>query len=128
MNIAVIGVGSNINPRTNIRKARFILTQEQNLLKVSRIVRTAAIGKRSQPDYLNGAFLIKTELKRPALKKYLKSVEERLKRRRSKDKYAPRTIDLDLIVFNGRIIDRDFFSRDFLKDSVMQVFPQLKAD
>jgi 2-amino-4-hydroxy-6-hydroxymethyldihydropteridine diphosphokinase len=117
----VIGVGSNIEPERNIARARDILAAEHDLLSESTLVRTAPIGYADQPDFLNGAILVRTRLDRRRFVASLKNIESRLGRIRTANKYGPRTIDLDLVVWNGTIVDDDYAARDFLRKSVGMV-------
>ncbi len=126
MNRAVISVGSNIEPEENIGKARGILSNDELLKGESVLVRTKPVGITDQPDFLNGAFLIETEMKREELLKYLKALETFLGRVREGDKDGPRTIDLDIIVFNGEIVDDDYYKYGFVRLSVLELEPGLK--
>ena len=121
MNRAVIGAGSNMDPENNIAAAKKILAAEQQLLKFSNFIKTKPIGFKNQPDFLNGAFLIETELDQSALKAYLKEVEDRLGRVRTENKFGPRTIDLDIAVWNGEVVDEDYYTRDFLRKAVEEL-------
>ncbi len=128
MNRVVIGAGSNIRPRENLEAARRALAEAHTLLAVSRFEVTAPIGPPGQPDYLNCAFFIETPLDREALKRWLRELETRQGRQRGADRYAPRTLDLDIIVWNGEIVDADFYSRDFLRRAVLEAAPELAAN
>ncbi|MCA9392801.1 MAG: 2-amino-4-hydroxy-6-hydroxymethyldihydropteridine diphosphokinase [Candidatus Omnitrophica bacterium] len=124
-NTSVIGLGSNIDPEKNIAAARALLKQEFQVLGESRFVQTAPVGYIDQDDFINGAVHIETDLPLADLSSRLKQLEERLGRQRSVIKHGPRTIDLDVVVFNGQIIDNDFYERDFLRDSVLELIPKL---
>ena len=126
MNIAVIGIGSNINPRKNIQKALAILCSEQTILKQSKFVQTEPIGYTDQPPFLNGSALISTDMDYTTFSTYLKDIENRLKRIRTSNKNGPRTIDLDIVVWNNQIVDDDVYSRDFLKNSILEIAPELE--
>ena len=126
MNLAVLGVGSNIDARRHIAKARELLTLEQTFLKESSFVATTPIGASPQPDYLNGAFLVSTKLDRDSFERYVKHLETRLGRVRTGDAYGPRTIDLDIVVWNGRIVNDDFHERDFVRNAVKELLPGLE--
>ena len=117
----VIGIGSNINPESNIAAALYFLRQEQEFVSVSSLIKTSPIGIPDQPDFLNGAAKILTTMEIADFKNYLKDVEDRLKRDRTAPKYGPRTIDLDIVIWDGEIIDPDYFSRDFLKTAVDEI-------
>ncbi len=118
MKEAIISAGSNISPEKNIRAAREILSTEQVLLKASRPRRTMPVPPAHGGEYLNCAFLIETDLDMAGLGAYLKGVEERLGRVRGPDRYAPRTIDLDIIVYNGAIVDEDYYRYGFVREAV----------
>lgn len=124
-NQVVIGFGSNIRPRENIQAAKDRLVRAHVLLKISSVKKTTPLGNISQPDYFNGAFLIETSLSQEELRIWLKNLEEELGRDRSAPKFGPRTIDLDIAVFNGKIVDPDFYERDFLQEAVLELLPDL---
>lgn len=128
MNQVVIGVGSNIDPDRHVSRAREILTRQFPGLRSSRFVRTAPVGYTEQADFYNGAFLIETACSEAELKRVLRSVENELGRVRGENKYGPRTIDLDIVVWNGNIIDQDFYTRDFLKNAVCELLPNLSRE
>ena len=117
----IIGIGSNIDPEKNIASALFILRQEQEFVAVSSLIKTSPIGIPDQPDFLNGAAKVLTEMELADFKSYLKGVEDRLKRDRTTPKYGPRTIDLDIVKWDVEIIDPDYYSRDFLKTAVDEI-------
>ena len=127
MNTAVIGVGSNINALKNIAMAKEALSREQRLDKESAFITTSPIGFSDQPDFMNGAFLVSTELSIDEFKDYLKGLEDRLGRVRTGNKFGPRAIDLDLVVWNGKIVNKDFYERDFVRNAVMEVLPEINA-
>jgi 2-amino-4-hydroxy-6-hydroxymethyldihydropteridine diphosphokinase len=125
VNEAVVGTGSNIEPERHIALARDALAKDHVLLCESRFVRTAPIGVTDQPEFTNGVFLIATTMTRESLKAYLKRTEDRLGRIRTGNRYGPRTIDLDIVVWNGEIVDQDYYDRDFLRHAVAEVLPAL---
>ena len=117
----IIGIGSNIDPEQNVATALFFLRQEHELISVSTLVKTSPIGISDQPDFLNGAAKIFTEMEMTDFKNYLKGVEDQLKRDRSAPKFGPRTIDLDIVIWDGEIVDPDYYNRDFLKSVVDEI-------
>lgn len=125
MNRAVIGVGSNIDPLKNIASARAILSVRLKILAESRFVETEPIGFTDQPNFMNGALLVETVSSQVELCDWLKVVEEQLGRIRTENKYGPRTIDLDIVVWNGEITDVHVYSRKFLQDSIKEVWPDI---
>jgi 2-amino-4-hydroxy-6-hydroxymethyldihydropteridine diphosphokinase len=120
-NICIIGIGSNINAKANIPKMLEILKTKVTVLKVSAFLKTKPIGILNQPDFTNGAVKIQTILDLKNLNKLLKEIEDQLGRVRTGPKYGPRCIDLDIVVWNGEIVDKDYYTRDFLQKSVAEL-------
>ena len=119
--IAIIGIGSNIDPEKNISSMIKILEKEVKVVKVSSLMKTKPIGIKNQPDFTNGAVKLKTPFDKQELTLQLKSIEDRLGRDRTVAKFGPRTIDLDLVVWDGEIVDEDYYTRDFLRKSVEEI-------
>jgi len=118
INICIIGVGSNIDPENNIQAVLAILQRETVVEGVSRWIKTAPIGIVDQNDFINGAIKIHTSMSRDGFKSYLKNLENKLGRNRTFPKFGPRVIDLDIVVWNGVIVDEDYYTRDFVKNTV----------
>ncbi|MFQ5464435.1 MAG: 2-amino-4-hydroxy-6-hydroxymethyldihydropteridine diphosphokinase [Thermodesulfobacteriota bacterium] len=127
MNRAVVSVGSNVEPFKHVEEARRLLAREQTLVAESSFEMTRPEGRTSQPDFLNGAFLVDTDLGAGDLAAYLKGVEARLGRKRGSGKDGPRTIDLDLIVFNGRVVSGDYHRYGFVRRFVLELAPGLEG-
>ena len=121
MNAVIIGIGSNIDAESNISKMLKILKEHVEIVKVSEMIRTKPIGIENQPDYTNGAVKISTELNKEDLTVLLKAIEDKMGRDRTVPKFGPRTIDLDIVVWNGEIVDNDYYTRDFLQKSVSEL-------
>ncbi|MFV0375817.1 MAG: 2-amino-4-hydroxy-6-hydroxymethyldihydropteridine diphosphokinase [Mangrovibacterium sp.] len=128
MNRAVVGIGSNINPDENIRQVLRILQLECHLLRVSKLIRTKPIGVENQPDFINAAVLLETNLEQDSFNLYLKKLEDRLGRDRSLPKFGPRTMDLDIVVWNGNLVDDDYYSRDFLQTTIASLGYRFQPD
>ena len=120
-NVCIIGIGSNINAESNIQEMLEMLKMEVDVLKVSNFLKTEPIGIKDQPEYTNGAVKIETSHTKKELKKVLKNIEDQLGRDRSAPKFGPRTMDLDIVVWDGEIVDEDYFTRGFLKTSVDEI-------
>ncbi|NQU55077.1 MAG: 2-amino-4-hydroxy-6-hydroxymethyldihydropteridine diphosphokinase [Bacteroidetes bacterium] len=118
MNICIIGIGSNINAETNISKMLEILKTKVEVVRVSIFLKTKPIGIIDQPDFTNGAVKVKSELNQKKLIVLLKGIEDEMGRDRSNPKFGPRCIDLDIAVWNNEIVDKDYYTRDFLQKSV----------
>ena len=126
MNTVIIGVGSNIDAENNVSVAKRMLRQKLNVLRESEFIRTKPVGSRKQRDFLNGSLLVKTRLGRQRLKVLLKGVEVALGRGAGEDRYGPRKMDLDILVWNGEIVDSDVYEREFLRRSVIELCPELE--
>ena len=122
----VIGLGSNIDPEANLEQAVLQLKSRFKVSKRSQWTRTKPIGIQDQPDFYNGALLMETELEQQSLKKELKQIEDILGRDRSLPKFGPRTIDLDILIWNKKVVDEDYYERDFLRKGVEEIIPDLE--
>ena len=122
----VIGLGSNIDPEANLEQAVQELKSRFKVSKRSQWTRTKPIGIQDQPDFYNGALLMETELEQQSLKKELRRIEDILGRDRSLPKFGPRTIDLDILIWNKKVVDEDYYERDFLRKGVEEIIPDLE--
>ncbi|MBN1306491.1 MAG: 2-amino-4-hydroxy-6-hydroxymethyldihydropteridine diphosphokinase [Chitinispirillaceae bacterium] len=121
MNRVLIGIGSNIDPYRHIERALDSLAQEHRLIRSSSLIVTAPIGFAAQPDFVNGAALIETDLDIDRFTGALKALERRLGRVKTENNYGPRTIDLDVVVWNGTVVDDDYYTRDFLRKAIDEI-------
>lgn len=132
-----IGVGSNINPEINISKSLTFLKQILRVSQISTFYKTKPVGgsfSDTSPDFYNGMFQVSSRLKPEYLKVELRLIEEELGRVRVTDKFAPRTIDLDIVVFEDIFIesidltlpDPDIFEREFLAVPLLELAPNLE--
>src|ERR1043166_6124129 len=105
MTRAFIGVGSNIAPEENIREALRRLAQSTRLVSISTFYREPAIDHPEEPDFYNGGVAIDTDFPPAVLKwQVLRPIEAALKRQRGADRYASRTIDLDLLLYGDSVL------------------------
>ncbi|MCB0164882.1 MAG: 2-amino-4-hydroxy-6-hydroxymethyldihydropteridine diphosphokinase [Anaerolineae bacterium] len=105
-NLAYLSLGSNIEPKANLRAAMRLLAGYTDLLAVSSVWETKPVGLVEQPNFLNAAAIVATELPADQLKQQvLLKIESRLGRQRQADKNAPRPIDIDIIFFNRQILN-----------------------
>lgn len=125
INNAIIGVGSNINPEQHVIQAENEIKRLGFLKQKSDFLYTKPLLYQDQDDFLNGIFHLETLFGKLELNKMLKEIELKLGRIRDENKNGPRTIDLDIVVFNNQIVDRDVFQRDFLKNPILALFPFL---
>lgn len=107
MNKAYIALGSNINPRyTYLKQARekLIQSKEVKITKISSIYETVPVGYTEQGNFLNMVIKIETKLTPFDLLMHCQSVERLLGRKREQ-KWGPRTLDLDILLFNHENIE-----------------------
>jgi 2-amino-4-hydroxy-6-hydroxymethyldihydropteridine diphosphokinase len=97
------------------------LARDVKIIQVSKMVQTKPIGITDQPDFTNGAVRILTEMELKDLSLYLKELEDRMGRDRSQKKFGPRNIDLDILIWNNAVMDEDYFTRDFLRNSAAEL-------
>lgn len=102
---AFIGIGSNIEPQRHVATALTLLTERFGDLVVSTIYRSRAVGFDGN-DFLNLVVALNTQLNAPTLYAELHTLETRCGRDRSAPRFAPRSIDLDLLLYNDSIIDQ----------------------
>ncbi len=101
-----IGIGSNLGSRKkNIEKAKFYLTQQNlHFISISNFYETPSWPDPKNPKFLNIVLKIKCKLTPFELLNLCKSIEVKLGRTKSK-KNAPRVCDLDIIDFDGNILN-----------------------
>src|SRR5512143_1899534 len=105
---AFVGIGSNIDPAQNVRAALRCLARQTRLVAISTVYLTEPLGRPEQAPYYNCVAEIATDVP-PTELKYgmLRGIEDALGRRRTQDKYAPRTIDLDLLAYGDLVLDTE---------------------
>lgn len=112
----VIAIGSNINPKENIERAIELLKENSKVLALAPHLTTAPIGITDQAAFVNTAVRISTNLSQHELKSWLKAIEDRLGRDRTRPKFGPREIDLDILAWDNTIVDDDYHTRPFLRE------------
>jgi 2-amino-4-hydroxy-6-hydroxymethyldihydropteridine diphosphokinase len=131
-NLALLSIGSNIEPEKNLPAAVRELSRHGRVRRVSGVWESPPAGAPDQPDYLNAALLLETSLSARELKETaLAAVEAGLGRVRGADRFAPRTIDIDIMYFNherlrlGRrsIPDPEALERPFVAIPLAEIAP-----
>jgi 2-amino-4-hydroxy-6-hydroxymethyldihydropteridine diphosphokinase len=122
---AYLCLGSNIDPEENMRRAVAQLREHTRLIALSRCWESEAIGS-SGPNFLNMAACIETPLDAAELKEHvLARIEQQLGRVRTADKNAPRTMDLDITLFDGQVRDAHLWERAYLALTIAELLPDL---
>jgi 2-amino-4-hydroxy-6-hydroxymethyldihydropteridine diphosphokinase len=105
---AFIGLGSNLeNPIQQVETALRELTElkDSSLLAHSSLYRTRPIGPQDQPNYINAAACLVTSLDAEGLLDQLQAIEQTHRRVRQGERWGPRTLDLDLLMYGKATID-----------------------
>jgi len=105
---AYVGLGANLgNREATLRAALECLgeTHGVEVVAVSSFRETEPVGYVDQPPFLNAAASIETALSPRELMDALLAVEQSLGRTREGPRFGPRTIDLDLLVYGGKVVD-----------------------
>jgi 2-amino-4-hydroxy-6-hydroxymethyldihydropteridine diphosphokinase len=128
INRAVLLLGSNIQPESNLSSAIRLIKKECRILNQSSTWKTESFGSEG-PDFLNTALQIETTISLKKLKTDLiRRIETELKRVRTINKNAPRTIDIDIIWFNDEIIDNSVFTKLFVALPVSELLPDTENE
>ena len=131
--ICYLGLGSNLgNRKEYILKALSELSLIVKIIKNSEIIETKPYGNVNQPDFLNCVTKIETELKPVKLLKICTEIEKKLGRERL-EKWATRTIDIDILFYGNKIFQSDELTiphsgiqkRRFILKSLNEICPDL---
>jgi 2-amino-4-hydroxy-6-hydroxymethyldihydropteridine diphosphokinase len=110
-------------PELFLQKAINQLKYEFDVLNVSDAWETPSYGTIG-PDFLNAAVLIASMNSSDYIKKMqLRPIEKKLGRIRTIDKYSPRTIDIDIVIWNGFLLDRNLWELPHIAVPVSQLLP-----
>ena len=107
--LAYIGLGSNLDdPLAQVQRAIMELENipHTSVQATSALYRSRAVGPGEQPDYINAAALVNTELKPLELLDALQVIEKAHRRVRS-EHWGPRTLDLDILLLDEQTIDSE---------------------
>ncbi len=108
MQTAFIGLGSNLaDPLFQLRSALRAITavRSTRVVRTSRFYRTAPWGKSDQPEFINAVAEIETGLSARDLLDQLLSIERRAGRERNGERWGPRVLDLDILLYGQETID-----------------------
>jgi len=121
--LAYLNLGSNIEPEKNLVSAVKLLHKYGEVLRVSNAWESRSVGAKG-PNYLNACVLLQTPLTQTTLKEtILRPIETRLGRTRSDNKYAPRTIDIDIVLFDDRPFNDKFWRFAFVIVPLAEIHP-----
>ena len=133
---AYVGLGSNLNdPRTQIHSALAALDAIPATCCVaySSLYRSKPLGSLAQPDYLNAVAAVDTRLSAQELLRELHLIEEQHGRERGAERWGPRTLDLDLLLYGDTQVAGETLAvphpglpeRNFVLYPLHEIAPQL---
>ena len=130
-----LALGSNLaDPLHQVRNALDALDAipQTRRAAVSSFYRTPPYGPPDQPDYLNAAVALDTELSPEALLDHTQRIELEQGRVRKAERWGPRTLDLDILLFGDRLLHTprltvphyDMHNRAFMLVPLLEIAPQ----
>ncbi|WP_326470130.1 2-amino-4-hydroxy-6-hydroxymethyldihydropteridine diphosphokinase [Enterobacter wuhouensis] len=110
MTLAYIALGSNLaSPLEQVNAAVQALgaIPQSRIVAASSFYRTPPLGPQDQPDYLNATVVLETALDAEALLDNTQRIELQQGRVRKAERWGPRTLDLDIMLFGNEVINTD---------------------
>lgn len=131
-----IALGSNLaNPLHQVQSALNALAElpQTTLIATSSLYRTPPLGPQDQPDYLNAVVALDTDLSAENLLDHTQKIELEHGRVRKDERWGPRTLDLDILLFGDEIINTerltvphyDMKNRQFMLYPLAEIAPEL---
>ena len=121
---ACLGLGSNVDAVSNLRRAIRRLRRAVAVEAVSTAWESPAVGVDG-PDYINAALLVRTSQTKECLVATLKGIEKELGRVRNHREPARLTIDIDLLVFDREFLENDLWTQAYRAVPVAELLPDL---
>lgn len=136
MSLVYIALGSNLaSPLDQVNAAIAALGEipESRVVALSSFYRTPPLGPQDQPDYLNAAVALETALSPEALLDNTQRIELQQGRVRKAERWGPRTLDLDIMLFGQQALDTprltvphyDMKNRGFMLWPLFEIAPEL---
>jgi 2-amino-4-hydroxy-6-hydroxymethyldihydropteridine diphosphokinase len=137
MTRAYVGLGANLGPKeVTLLRAVDLLAGETGIevLELSQLRETDPVGEIDQPQFLNGAVALETTLQPRELLDALLRIERELGRVRDGERWGPRTIDLDLLLYGDTVVDEPglrvphphLHERRFALEPLAELEPELR--
>lgn len=124
MNNVYLALGSNIEPELYIPLALKRLRDDFPVLAVSSAYQSPAVGS-DNPEFINAVVLIQTNHDPDTLKhQYIRPLEAELGRIRTDDKNAPRTIDIDILLYDDVLYEEELWERVHLAVPLAEIYPE----
>ena len=136
MTLAYIAIGSNLaSPLEQVNAAITALGEipHSQIVARSAFYRTPPLGPQDQPDYLNAAVALETTLDADALLDHTQRIELAQGRVRKAERWGPRTLDLDIMLFGDEVINTprltvphyDMHNRGFMLWPLFEIAPEV---
>lgn len=123
---AYLSLGSNIEAEKNLPKAVQLLREVGQVISVSRVWESESIGFDG-PNFLNACVLFLTPLQPIELKEQvIRLIEAKLGRVRGAEKNAPRTIDIDIVLFDKQPLNTEFWEFAFVAVPLAELIPDFQ--
>jgi 2-amino-4-hydroxy-6-hydroxymethyldihydropteridine diphosphokinase len=120
---AYLSLGSNIRPEKNLVRVLQLLQEQGRIEGISNVWESKSVGAEG-PNYLNACIAFSTPLPWLALKNQVTlPIELHLGRRRTENKYAPRTMDIDIILFDDKSCDEKSWEKAFVVVPLAEIYP-----
>ena len=121
-------LGSNIQPEKNIPLAVNLLQKQLTIVETSSIWESKAVGS-NEANILNAALLVLTSMEAEILKEQvLHPLEVQLERVRTSDKNAPRTIDVDILLFDQQLLDPNLWQSAYRAVPLAEMLPDYRSE
>jgi 2-amino-4-hydroxy-6-hydroxymethyldihydropteridine diphosphokinase len=121
-----LNLGSNIEPEQNLSRAIQLLGEYGEILKISTAWESESVGSQGA-NFLNVCVLYLSPLSPVELKEQIiRPIEAQLGRKRSADKYAPRTIDIDIVLFDDKPYNDKFWKYAFVIIPLAEIYPEYR--
>mgnify|MGYP001397515530 CR=1 FL=1 len=118
-----LNLGSNIEPESNLPKAIQMLRKRGEVITVSRAWESKAVGVDG-PNFLNACVLFLVDLQPVELKEQIiRPIEAELGRIRHANKNAPRTIDIDIVLFDETPLNMEYWNYAFVAAPLAELIP-----
>jgi 2-amino-4-hydroxy-6-hydroxymethyldihydropteridine diphosphokinase len=101
--IALLSLGSNLDPQRHLRAATQALRERFDEVAFSDVLRSPAVGFDG-PDFLNAAAVVRTDLSVYALDDWLHALETAQGRVRGAQRFASRTLDIDIVFYDDLVL------------------------
>jgi 2-amino-4-hydroxy-6-hydroxymethyldihydropteridine diphosphokinase len=124
--LAYLCLGSNIQPEINLVRGIELLQHYGQVKEISSAWESRSVGAEG-PNYLNACVSFFTTLPWEKLKEQvLLPIELKLGRKRTEDKFAPRTMDIDIILFDNKPCDEKSWEKPFVIIPLAEIYPAYK--